>query len=254
MGNIRAVLFDKDGTLLPFDPFWTNWTKTFGSALSVMLRRQGVRPTESEIIDGMLDWPANTRTASHGSSLDVATMTVLYQRIIQYLVSCGVPTYRARAAVGRAVLTADDVAAAVPIGPYPQVLEALTGLADDGIKLGVVTGDNVARARHQIGALGLGSLVSVVIGGDCGLNGKPDPATLQAAVTQLDTDPAHAMYVGDSLVDVRAARATGFARAIVYSPTDAIALPAWSDEADGVLRNFAFVAEFLHESVTPNPQ
>lgn len=251
MLDVEAVLFDKDGTLLPFDPFWTTWTRSLGMQLPVMLSRHGVKLSGDRVIVGMLDWPANTRTSSHGASLDVATMDVLQQRIIQQLASRGIPIDVATMVVRDAVRHADETADTLALEPYPHAVGALYKLYDAGVKLGIVTGDNVARARKHADQLGLGSVVGAVVGGDCGLPGKPDAATLTEAVEVLGVDPARSIYVGDSLVDVRAAHAAGFAQAIVFCPNDALALPDWSHEADSILRDFATLADDVLHTTLP---
>ena len=226
-----AVLFDKDGTILPFAPFWTTWTRVFRDALAAAV---DVDLTAGEL----LDWPANTRTASHGSSLDVATMGDVRVRVAAMLRGGGVPDVDARRIVATASDTADAVAGAMPVSAHAGLVDAVDALSAAGVRLGVVTGDDEARARRQVTALGLADRLPVVVGGDRGLPGKPDPATLVEACTLLGVEPAGGVYVGDSLVDVRAARAAGFSLAIAYVPLDA-ELPTWSGEADAVLRRFA---------------
>lgn len=102
-----AVLFDKDGTILPFAPFWTTWTRVFRDALAAAV---DVDLTAG----GLLDWPANTRTASHGSSLDVATMGDVRVRVAAMLRGGGVPDADARRIVATASDTADAVAGTPP--------------------------------------------------------------------------------------------------------------------------------------------
>lgn len=235
MTQPEAVLFDKDGTILPFSPFWTTWTRTFRDRISEFGVLDRVAP-------GMLDWPANTRTASHGASVDVATMEVLRERIVGLLVSVGTDAKDAQRIVGSASRTADAVAGALPIEAHEGFVEAVHVLSSHGIAMGVVTGDDEARAARQMHAIGLIRALSVVVGGDRGLPGKPAPATLLAACRELDVAPERCVYVGDSLVDVLAARAAGFSAALVYVPHDAEALPSWAGEADEVIRDFGILA------------
>lgn len=241
MDRPDAVLFDKDGTILPFDPFWTTWTRTFRDALNM-----GSPPSSAGVSQHartlLLDWPANTRTASHGASLDVATMGVLRERVAAMLVANGADPEDAHRVVGAATRSADRVAGSLPVGAYVGFHVAVRSLVEQDIRLAVVTGDDEARAVRQVDALELAGELPVVIGGDRGLPGKPDPATLLAGCAALDVDPSRCVYVGDSLVDVRAARAARFALALVYVPLDAVELPAWVGEADAVLRDFAELA------------
>lgn len=242
-----AVLFDKDGTILPFVPFWTTWTMTFRATLteSVGGLIAARRPDGSDgpTHGGLLDWPANTRTASHGASLDVATMASLRERVIAYLVAEGVPSPTALGAVAEAGAAADARSAALPVEAHDGFVPLVRGLARHETRMAVVTGDDEARAVRQVAALGLGTELSVVVGGDRGLPGKPDPSTLLFASERLAVDPSDCVYVGDSLVDVRAARAAGFRGVLAYVPLDALAEPGWSHEADGIVRSFTDLAD-----------
>jgi HAD superfamily hydrolase (TIGR01549 family) len=236
----EAVLFDKDGTILPFDPFWTTWTRVFRAALDravVASGKGGPRAAEN-----LLDWPSNTRTASHGASLEVATMGVLRERVAEALIAGGVTPQDADRIVAEASVTADADAARQPVEAHHGFAATVRALRAAGIPAAVVTGDDERRAVEQMVALGLGRELPVVVGGDRGLPGKPDPATLLAGCAALEVDPAGCVYVGDSLVDVRAARAAGFALALVYVPPDAVELPGWSGEADAVIRGFDVLA------------
>jgi phosphoglycolate phosphatase-like HAD superfamily hydrolase len=242
MDRPEAVLFDKDGTILPFDPFWTTWTRTFREAL---LGGPGPSTEGDGRADGrgLLDWPANTRTASHGASLDVATMGVLRERIVATMVAAGTPADEAHRLVAMAARVADEVAGRQPVAAHDGFAAAVTALVAQGIRAAVVTGDDEQRAVSQVSTLGLADRITVVIGGDRGLPGKPDPATLLAGCAALDVDPTRSVYVGDSLVDVRAARAARFALALAYVPLDAEELPIWVDEADAIVRHFDELAE-----------
>lgn len=251
MDRPDAVLFDKDGTILPFDPFWTTWTRTFRDAL-------GVGGASADTGDGrpygtgLLDWPANTRTASHGASLDVATMEVLRDRMVAMAVAAGVTPGDAGRIVTAAARSADEVAGSLPVRAHDGFHAAVRALIAQDIRLAVVTGDDEQRAIDQVAALGLARELPVVIGGDRGLPGKPDPATLLAGCAALDVEPSRCVYVGDSLVDVRAARAAGFALALVYVPLDAVELPAWVGEADAIIRELDELAtRWVDATVAP---
>ena len=49
----------------------------------------------------------------------------------------------------------------------------------------------------------------MLVGGDTLPTRKPDPAPLLHACTQLGVEPGEALYVGDDLRDVQAAKAAG---------------------------------------------
>lgn len=113
---------------------------------------------------------------------------------------------------------------------YPGVAAGLAALQAAGLAIAVVTNKPARAARDVLAARQLARWIKAVVGGDSGLPRKPHPAPLLAACEQLGVMPAHALMVGDSLVDVQAARAAGLAVVCVpygYNEgSDPRALPA----------------------------
>jgi phosphoglycolate phosphatase len=92
---------------------------------------------------------------------------------------------------------------------FPGVLEGLRALHAAGLKLAVVTNKQRRFALQVLGRLGLVRWFEAVVGGDTSGQRKPDPRPLHHACELLQVDSAHALMVGDSAIDVRAARAAG---------------------------------------------
>jgi putative hydrolase of the HAD superfamily len=108
----------------------------------------------------------------------------------------------------------------------PGSADALRGLADLGLALGIVSnadGTVEAQLRDdgicQVGP-GAGVQVGTVI--DSGVVGvsKPDPAIFLLALARLGVEPARAVHVGDTpAADVEGARAAGV-RPVLVDPFD----------------------------------
>jgi phosphoglycolate phosphatase len=94
---------------------------------------------------------------------------------------------------------------------YPGVSQGLAGLHALGLRLAVVTNKPKKPAAELLARLGLGRWIAAVVGADSGLRRKPDPQPLLAACQELEVRPDEALMVGDSRVDVEAARAAGLA-------------------------------------------
>jgi len=92
---------------------------------------------------------------------------------------------------------------------YPGVAAGLAALHAAGLPLALVTNKPARAARDLLSARKLAPWIAAVVGGDSGLPRKPHPDPLLAACGQLGVAPAHALMVGDSRVDVEAARAAG---------------------------------------------
>jgi phosphoglycolate phosphatase len=90
---------------------------------------------------------------------------------------------------------------------YPNVLETLKAMGGRG--LAIVTNKPMAHTEKTLKALGLESQFQVVLGGDSLATRKPDPGPVLEALRRLGVSPGQALMVGDSPMDIHAARSAG---------------------------------------------
>ena len=93
-------------------------------------------------------------------------------------------------------------------GVYDGVPELLAGLRAAGHPLGVVTGKS-RRSWEITGPVAALGPFDVLVLDDDVPAAKPDPHGIRVALERLGTPAARAVYVGDTLSDVLAARAAG---------------------------------------------
>jgi phosphoglycolate phosphatase len=93
--------------------------------------------------------------------------------------------------------------------PFPGARECLRELHAAGVPLAVVTNKQQSFAQGLLNRLDLAPYVQIVVGGDTCERRKPDPQPLQWAAQQLQADDTRTLMVGDSVNDVKAARAAG---------------------------------------------
>jgi phosphoglycolate phosphatase len=91
--------------------------------------------------------------------------------------------------------------------PYPGIPALLAGA---GRALAVHTNKPGGMARRILDGLGLLPRFAVVLGGDEAPR-KPDPTGAREIMARVGAAPGETVFVGDSLVDVRTARAAGVA-------------------------------------------
>lgn len=100
---------------------------------------------------------------------------------------------------------------------YPGVIELLETLKSRGFKLGIVTqkgrdfefqGCRVGMVQ-ELEELGITDLFSITVGFEDVPEPKPDPCGVNLALSSLGVKPQEALFVGDSLADITAARAAG---------------------------------------------
>ena len=87
--------------------------------------------------------------------------------------------------------------------------DVLTRLKEEGRRLGIVTAKRQETVKLAFSYLPLEHFFDVVVGSDDTERHKPDPEPLQHALGLLGVEADHAVYVGDSPFDVRAAKAAG---------------------------------------------
>jgi phosphoglycolate phosphatase len=93
--------------------------------------------------------------------------------------------------------------------PYPGCVEALDRLASRGARLAVCTNKIERFARLLLDELRLTDRFAAIVGGDTFGVAKPAAAPLHGAIVRAGGSPARAVMVGDSVTDVKAAKAAG---------------------------------------------
>jgi phosphoglycolate phosphatase len=204
---VDAVLFDKDGTLIEFDPLWCGWAVSLTADLSEV---SGVPVARFATAIG-LD-PGRLVHVPEGP-LAVGTMHDLVVVLAHQLYDAGYPWGAARDAVARAMVAAEPALTdRAEIRTLPGARELLGRLADLGLRAGVVTSDDTPRAYEHLRLAALAEQVDVVVGADrVEDGGKPAPEGILLACRELGVPPDRVAMIGDSEGDMRAASAAGVA-------------------------------------------
>ena len=95
--------------------------------------------------------------------------------------------------------------------PYPGVREALALLKNAGVRLACVSNKELRHAHRVLQGARLDHLFELVVGGDSLPQKKPHASVLRHVVETLNGDPRRTAHVGDSSIDVQAARNAGVA-------------------------------------------
>jgi len=230
----KALLFDKDGTLIDFDATWGPAAYEVMRALSggdaeklraLMIVSHYVeaerrfRPT-SPLVAGS--------SASYGplwaEALGRTPGPDLYGEMDDLFRYWGLETL-------------------APIGE-PAVIAA--ALKARGLRLGIATNDAERSARAQATALGLGPYLDFVAGYDSGFGAKPHPGMVLAFAAACGCRPDEVALIGDTLHDLHAARAAGTTSiAVLTGPTRADARSDLEPHADYVIGSIAELPALL---------
>jgi phosphoglycolate phosphatase len=93
---------------------------------------------------------------------------------------------------------------------YPGVRNGLDYLLTNGYPLGCVTNKAAQFTLPLLKDLGVLDAFRLVVSGDTLPEKKPHPAPLLHAAAHFGVEPSQALMIGDSVSDVKAARAAGF--------------------------------------------
>lgn len=95
------------------------------------------------------------------------------------------------------------------IHPFTGIFSVLDELSRRGVRLAVATGKTNSRASEVLRHTGLAAYFSVVVGSDDVATPKPAPDMVLRALADLAVEPADALFVGDSVADLRCGAAAG---------------------------------------------
>ena len=90
---------------------------------------------------------------------------------------------------------------------FPHVEAALDRLAEAGHRLAVCTNKLERLSKKLLQALDLANRFAMICGQDTFGVQKPDPQVFRATVLRAGGNPERAIMVGDSITDIRTARA-----------------------------------------------
>ncbi|MBI2800797.1 MAG: phosphoglycolate phosphatase [Gammaproteobacteria bacterium] len=116
--------------------------------------------------------------------------------------------------------------------PYPGVSETLGSLFERGLTLGCVTNKPARFTTPLLRDLELEHFFAITVAGDTLAHKKPAPEPLLYAIAYVGATAAATVMVGDSLTDLRAARAAGtHAYCVDYGYADPLELIAHGPDA-----------------------
>ncbi len=181
MFDVRAVLFDLDGTLIDSAP-------DLGAAADKMRTDRGLPSLPLEDYRHMAGAGARGMLGiAFGMTPDHPDFTAMREEFFQ--------NYEQR----MTVLTR----------AFDGVPELIAQLEGRGLGWGVVTNKQMRFTGPLVGQMPLFASAGTVVGGDTTPHAKPHPAPLLEAARQLGLAPEHCLYVGDDERDIVAGRAAG---------------------------------------------
>ena len=210
-GQVRGILFDKDGTLLNFEATWTPVLKRLA------LEADGGDPARAAALLEAGGYVAATGRFRSGSVIGAGTTDLIVR-----LWHPGEPA----AALAERIVAMDrafhdhGLKHSVPIDGAAAALDLL---AARGFIMGVATNDATEAAKAALNATGLSRQVRHVFGYDSVQKPKPAPDMVHAFATASGIPAAEVVVVGDNLHDLTIARNAGAGLAIGVTSGNSVA-------------------------------
>lgn len=225
---IKAICFDKDGTLFDFATTWEAWAAAF------LRRASGGDEARARAAGQAIGFDLDRRKFARQSIVIAGTAGEVAQVLAPHFPEMSQPALLA---------LLDDEASHAPQREAAPLVPLLGGLRARGLRLGVATNDSEAPARAHLDSAGVTDLFDFIAGYDSGFGGKPAPGQLLAFARAVGLAPAQIVMVGDSTHDLHAGRAAGMRTIGVL--TGAAERATLAPLADAVLRDIGEIPAWL---------
>jgi len=179
-----TIVFDLDGTLIDTAPDLVD-------TLNVVFAREGLPPVPYETARNLIGGGARMMIArgveAEGRILPASKLDALFADFIAHYSEHIADRSR----------------------PFPGLIDALDALAAEGYRFAVCTNKLEALSVLLLKELRLAHRFAAICGQDTFGVQKPDPEILRRTIAAAGGNPQRALMIGDSLTDIRTARAAG---------------------------------------------
>ena len=196
--KIKAIIFDKDGTLLDFDKFWV--PVSVYAVRDILKELNATFIPEEELLAGFGIKDGFTSiqgTVSYGTydDMTVSLQEVLVRHGVQVAYDkakkCLLDAYHAHTDKGEFAPTC------------PNLKDILNTLQQAGVKMFVVTSDDSVVAKRCLIKLGIYDYFTEILAADGDHPAKPNPYYINYLKDKYDLQLDEMLMVGDTLADTQ---------------------------------------------------
>ncbi|GEM_PF-1468542 len=204
----RALLFDKDGTIINFNLKWLSWCRIIAKYLS------SEKLTLQEIESKMKVWGVDLKTEVVKSEGYLATGS--RRQLEENLAAEIAYAYKSVDETKKQVREAMNYANGKTTNSHmikalPGASGCIKSLSTKGYRLAVVTTDDTEAAVKDLKVAGLEQYFDIILGCDRVDACKPAPDLVLEVCRQMDIKPAETAVIGDTPADMLMGKNAGVA-------------------------------------------
>ena len=217
--NIKAILFDLDGTLFQTDP-------ELSDAINLMLSDLKMPGLKKDNIKNFIGKGAKNLIEQSLRAASKKDPSLFLKKAEQ-------------------LFAKHYLKIAANSQMYEGVEKTINYLKTQGILLGCVTNKPGIYTSDLMNKSGLNEYMDIIVSGDTTEKKKPDPMPITYALNQIKIEPKDAIMVGDSCIDIEAGFAAGtFVITVPYGYQYEESIV--SDKVDYALSNFSELSQIIN--------
>ena len=193
--NIKAIIFDKDGTLFDFQSSWGDATLQFLTILS-----DGDLNTLKNLANALnfdlnkkLFYPQSIFIAGTTNETIAILAPIIPKKSKDHILGAHLHAYATQKQI-----------------PVKNLHNTLLNLYQNGYQMNIATNDLIKPTKIQLKDANILEFFSVILGSDSGYGAKPKPSQLIELQKRMRLKPQEIVMVGDSTHDMLAAKSAGF--------------------------------------------